>query len=448
MKENENFKLLILLILIIAVFFGFYQLEERYYFDWDQERDAVAVWQMVKEHKPALIGPIAVGPGSFFLGPLWFYLLLPFYVLFKMDPVSGAFFASSINVFTTIVLILIVKKILGVKEAIVTGIIFATSFDRSAYNPILVPLFVVIFLYLLNKKNIPLAFLVFGLSLHIHIQNLFFLIPLIFVIYKAPLKEILKGIFLFLLTFTPLIIFDLRHSFTNIKAIINFLLGQSGSSTTILQSLTASFIKFFTAASGLLPDLPLNPVKKGAALVLCSIVGIKIIKPAYIKLVLLSFIILPPLLFAFYKGNLSEYYFAIILVPIMIGFGSLFKKLPLVVVLIFILIITILRFNTFIDKKYSLSLKYKREAVSYIIKESAGADFILHIDSNYGYATGFNYLFKYYKNEPKEKGEHLFLISIPWGQREFTAKKMVEEDYKFKDAKLNIFGDIGVFKMY
>lgn len=100
------------------------------------------------------------------------------------------------------------------------------------------------------------------------------------------------------------------------------------------------------------------------------------------------------------------------------------------------------------DKSYTLSLKYKREVVSYIIKNSGGKDFILHIDSSYGYATGFNYLFTYYNSEPKEKGDHLYLISIPWSQKQVTAKKMVSDDYKFKNAELNIFGDIGVFKMY
>jgi hypothetical protein len=451
----KSAKLTIFLIIICAVFFGFYQLEARYYFDWDQERDAQIIWQIVREHKPTLIGPIAVGPGSFFLGPLWFYLLTPFYVLFNMDPIAGAIFASMVNVVTAIVIFIITKKIFGIKEAIVAGFLWATSFDRSSFNPILVPLFTIIFIYLLiqisrsKSKYVPWAFLIFGLGLQIHVQILFFLIPLIFTVYKASVKEIIKGVALFLLTFTPIIIFDLRHGFGNSKAFINFFLGQSGPSITFLQSLSASFIKFFTAAAGLLPILPIDAVKKGAFLVFCAILGIKFSKTSIkIKIILLSFIILPPVLFSIYKGNLSEYYYAIVFVPVIIGFGSLFRKIPAAILLLFIIIILYLRFSVFIDKTYTLSLKYKREAVSYIIKDSGSKDFILHIDSSYGYATGFNYLFTYYKNVPKEKGDHLYLISIPWSQKEVTAKKMVSDDYKFKNAELNIFGDIGVFKMY
>lgn len=453
MIKTEKF--LIILIILCAVFFGFYELEERYLFEWDQERDAASIWQMVKEHKPSLIGPIALGPGSFFLGPLWFYLLLPFFLVFRMDPISGAFFASTANVITTFAVLLITRKFFGFKEAMVAGILWATTFDRSVFNPMLVPLFSIIFLYILIQiskskvKYISLAFLFVGLSLQIHIQTLFFLIPLILVIHKAPIKEIIKGLFLFLLTFTPIIIFDLRHNFTNLKSLINFLSDQSTNPISIFQVLPFSLIKFLTAVSGLLPDLPMDSVKKGALFVLGAIVGIKFSKTSFqIKLILLSFIILPPLLFSFYKGNLSEYYFALTFAPVIIGFGSLFKKTPAPLILLLILIITVLRFNTFMDKSYTLSLKYKREVVSYIIKESKGYDFILHIDSSYGYANGFNYLFTYYKNNPKEKGDHLFLISIPWSQKQVTAKKMVSDDYKFKNAELNIFGDIGVFKMY
>lgn len=65
----------LLLIILVSIVFKGYRLAELMPFEWDQERDAQMMWQMLKDYKPTLIGPRAVGADGFFLGPWWYYFL-------------------------------------------------------------------------------------------------------------------------------------------------------------------------------------------------------------------------------------------------------------------------------------------------------------------------------------------------------------------------------------
>jgi len=70
------------------LFLRLYKLDTRLPFGWEQERDAFFVRDILRG-KLTLIGPRVVGPGGFFLPPYFFYLLSPFYFLFKLNPLPS-----------------------------------------------------------------------------------------------------------------------------------------------------------------------------------------------------------------------------------------------------------------------------------------------------------------------------------------------------------------------
>ena len=86
-----------LLILIIHSFFRFYQLGTRSPFGWDQVDNAWAAQNIIVNHKFPLLGFQAKLNSGIFIGPLYYYLITPFYFLTGLDPVASGVFAGAIS---------------------------------------------------------------------------------------------------------------------------------------------------------------------------------------------------------------------------------------------------------------------------------------------------------------------------------------------------------------
>lgn len=430
--NNKKESYIFLIIIALSIFFRFYQLGERFHFDWDQERDAQVVWQILKEGKLTLIGPRVVGPEAFFLGPLWFYLLVPFYFIFNMDPIAAAFFASSVGVITITALYFLTKSLFGVKEALMATFLLATLAERSSWNPILIPLLTIALLHSFfriidgKKTLIPLAFLLIGLGLQIHFQAIFFLPLLLVAIYfysrthKIPFKDIFFGKILFVLTFLPLILFDLRHNFVNFNAFLGFFTKSSLNSEhfSLIANIDKTLVKFFSSQT--ISEIHINQLPLGILTVSLSLMGIllsNISKNKKITLLLTIFI--PVVGFIFYKGSLSEYYFAIASIPILMGLCAFWgrfakSKLILALTLVVFLYLGIYRINSFISSSTALGLSDKKQAVLYIVNQKLDPIFNVSYSTKIGYDSGFRYLFKYYDREPQNIPQgHLWSIVIP-----------------------------------
>lgn len=73
-------------VLVAAAFFlRFYNLEDSQQFLGDQGRDAIVVSRMFVEKDPVFIGPIT-SVGDIYLGPLYYYFMLPFLWLSYPSP--------------------------------------------------------------------------------------------------------------------------------------------------------------------------------------------------------------------------------------------------------------------------------------------------------------------------------------------------------------------------
>src|SRR3989338_8248279 len=100
----------LILILVIGVFFAFFRLEQQYGLEFDQERDYNIVKSIVSDRKFTLIGPRVVSSAGFFLGPWYYYLNVPFYILFNGEPSFAAYFTGFINLAICFLIYFVLRK--------------------------------------------------------------------------------------------------------------------------------------------------------------------------------------------------------------------------------------------------------------------------------------------------------------------------------------------------
>lgn len=204
----------------------------------DEGRDALVVKRMIVDGKFTLLGPIT-SVGSMYMGPIYYYMMIPFLVLFGLNPVGPSVMVALFSVATVFGVYYLGKKYFSETVGLVGSFFYAISpltisQGRSSWNPNVVPFFsfaLILGLYkvIIEKRQnyLFLIGLMFGILIQLHYTSLYLLFVAIFSLILTKTKVSLKGIFLFILgtviTFSPFLIFELRHEFTNTRAVINFL---------------------------------------------------------------------------------------------------------------------------------------------------------------------------------------------------------------------------------
>lgn len=267
--KHKYFYILSALIIALALFLRLYKIENRAPFDWDQNRDYAAISEIAKGNF-TLIGPVAKGEGGFFLGPLYYYLVTPVFLLLNGSPIAQPYTSAFLDVMAIALVVLLLRKYFGDRPTLLLAFFWAISWfgieaSRVSWNVALLQVWVVLFIYLSLAQLTAITSLLFGLILglswHIHAS----LIPLSLLValftYK-PTRYHLKNLLLisvgYLFALSPLILFDLRHSGLERHLIAQFL-SASGSISVpfskVFESVFARFgknsIAILTAASDL-----------------------------------------------------------------------------------------------------------------------------------------------------------------------------------------------------
>lgn len=436
LSKNKKEILIIICLILLAIFFKIYNLELRMPFGWDQARDADMAWKILMDRNLTLIGPQVVSDGAFFLGPFWYYFLAPFFLITGLDPIALGLAVSLTAALTVLTYYLFLRHISGRVAAVIGAIILASNPDTLAWNPMLVPIFSIGVFYCLLKFTkgsrifLTPALFLFGLSLQIHIQMTFFIIPitLAFIYFlkkhSFPLKEFLISLAVFLITFAPLVAFDLRHDFLNLNGIAKIFTASGDASVSLnYQDQLLTTVPKTLFSNFFLPDLGISETIIGPILVVLSIFGLlKLPTSRIFKSILLITLLLPVFVFSLYKGRLSEYYFYICLIPLLTGFSNtlqiIFKTslLGRVVVALILVFITILSFKTLIAQRHGNGLYYQKEVVKYLVNQKEDPKINVSFDVPYGDDAGLKYLFKYYDLKISDSPEnHLWTIAIPPG---------------------------------
>ncbi len=206
----------------------------------DEGRDVLIVKRMLVDHKFTLLGPTA-SVGGFFLGPIYYYFMLPFLWLWRLNPVGPAIMVGLFGIATVYMVYLVGKKFFDSWTGLFAASLYALSplviaYSRSSWNPNVVPFFSILLIYNLwhmvtmhRDRDALWIGIILGIGIQLHYLFLF-LFPLVGVWYfinrrRARLvKIILLSLVGFVLGVSPFLAFEVRHGFPNTISIIQFVL--------------------------------------------------------------------------------------------------------------------------------------------------------------------------------------------------------------------------------
>lgn len=380
MEKIKRYLPLILLlgILLCAAYLRLWRIADYMTFLGDEGRDALVVKRMIVDHKFTLLGPTA-SVGGFFLGPIYYYFMLPFLWAWRLDPSGPAFMVGLFGVATVYLVYVVGKKLGDTWTGLVAASLYALSpltiaYSRSSWNPNLVPFFALLFLYLtwqgVRLKRPSFLFWA-GLSLGIGMQlhYLFiFLIPVV-VLWRVlrarksiPFTMALWWFAGFLIGFSPFLAFELRHGFPNTQSITRFLLTgeETGfSAATFWKNIGMVIFRLWGRLVYRLPDgavLSQYPAWAVAAWnwgIRLSIVSSVLFVASRVgkksgSVLMLLWLAVPLVLFGFYQRGIYDYYFGIFYAWPFLALGLLFsyvKKWRVGAVLGVVLWIVLLYFN-------------------------------------------------------------------------------------------------------
>ncbi len=240
LKKNKLEATILLAILGVAAFLRLYRIADYMTFLGDEGRDVLVVKRILVDHKLTLLGPTA-SVGGFFLGPIYYYFMLPFLWLFRLDPVGPAVMVALFGVATVFLVWKVGRDFFNPLTGLVAAGLYALppvilAYSRSSWNPNLMPFFCLLTLYLLwlvvARKKLKLlggVGLLMGIAFQLHYLATF-LVPvivlylLIFTRKIENLKYYFLGILGFLVGWSPFLLFEFRHQFPNFKTFFQFFL--------------------------------------------------------------------------------------------------------------------------------------------------------------------------------------------------------------------------------
>lgn len=250
--KNHLFEVIILLVILaLGAFLRLYKIEGFMTFLGDEGRDALIIHRLVTKGDFFLIGP-GTSVGNMYLGPLYYYLITPAYLLANFSPVGPSVFIALLGVATIYLVWHVTRKWFGRLPASIVALLYSVSpvvihDSRSSWNPHIMPFFSLLTVYAIWKiweEKKYGWFIILGIAfafvLQSHYLGIMLLPVIIFFIIKAfreltqkdkPLfkKNLLYCLGIFFLLMSPLLIFDIRHGWMNSRALIKLLFGNGGS---------------------------------------------------------------------------------------------------------------------------------------------------------------------------------------------------------------------------
>lgn len=228
-QEKKVEVIALAVIVLLAIFLRFYQINQLNFFTYDQARDAIYVKRIVADHIPRLLGTQTSLPGMY-LPPFYYYTIAPILWMARLNPIGIDVYSAAVGVLTVVLMYFVGNQMFGKPAGIMSAALYAVSplnveLSRRAWNPNTLPFFILLAFFFLwrfyekrKEKDFLFASIVYGycLSLHFGAWTLapIFLFSWFFLLKKKGDKKILLGsalaIFFFIL---PLILFELRHNF-------------------------------------------------------------------------------------------------------------------------------------------------------------------------------------------------------------------------------------------
>lgn len=384
-------------IFALNLFLRFYELETKSPFGWDQVIGAWEAKNIIIDHRFPILGYQAKLNSGFYIGPFYYYLIIPFYFFTGLDPIASPIIAGFTSIFIFWILFYVVKNIFSINTALIavfinTVSIYSTVFERTQWNVNFIPIISLLIFYSLykiltgNEKYILLLGISLGFFFHLHLTAIFFLfiIALILPIFprtKNSLKYIFISLPLFLILMLP--------------ALLAFLLGNKiGSGAMqygntyflgvhlrrVMQLTGEAFIQFESF-------LMLDAIKPLKFILIPLFIFVYLYRNLSKEKIILCYLVLiwflvPWFIMSTYGGELTDYYFsanrfiALMVISFLLSKLFLSKYLLARIALILLMIYySIFNLNQFMLFKSGNNLSDERRKVSEAISKGELIEF-------------------------------------------------------------------------
>lgn len=438
--KTKRLEFIVLFIVVtLSAFLRLYKIDEYMLFLGDEGRDMVTVRRLLVNRDLVFVGP-GTSVGSMYLGPVYYYLIAPFLWLFNFSPVGPSVEVALFGVATVFLVWLVVEQLFGPKEkkinigAISAALLYATApviiiYSRSSWNPNVMPFFALVVIYSIWKvwyekkyRWLMLTGLGMGVVLQSHYLGLL-LIPTTVFFWLLSFANVLKSrqrkniggfvsmslvmILGFLVLMSPLIAFDLRHQWRNLKSIETFFVGGE-------TNLLSDSVKIISTAQNLFRDLNFRflAAKKESFMLLTNAVLIILLgifllikKETYRRrkmaayFLLVVWVLLGVLGLSFYSREVYDHYLGFlfpapfILIGALINETATFKKSLGIIIAVFIILLLTAVNLYFSPIKDSPNRQLERSirVADKIIEEAKGESFNLAVISDSNYEGAYQY---------------------------------------------------------
>ncbi|OGD08703.1 hypothetical protein A2397_04050 [Candidatus Amesbacteria bacterium RIFOXYB1_FULL_44_23] len=228
---------LLLVIIAFGLFCRGFAFQSRYIYAHDSDLASWMVKDILVDHHLRLVGQETSSSGIF-IGPLFYYSLIPFYLISGMDPIGSVAYSWIIGLFSVASIYYVFSRIHNPKIGLIAGLIHAVSYGISVNEREVVPttpvmLWTVWFYYAVHrlmagdKKSLWLLAFLFGLVWHLNLAlGLLAIIVVIGLLLKRnhfhP-RDLLMPLLIFVVMSLPLIIFEARHDYQQSRALMSTL---------------------------------------------------------------------------------------------------------------------------------------------------------------------------------------------------------------------------------
>lgn len=409
-KEVYTHKLtyyLLFVILILGFFFRVYRTSDLMGFYYDQGRDALAIWKLWHEGRPFLIGPVT-GLAGIFLGPFYYYLIAPFYLIGAGNPTYPAVFLAFLTVCGVFMLYFLGWNF----QDRVTGLIAATIGSLSFYlilagrwlsNPTPIMLTSMLLIYSLwmiiqsNKKYWwIITTLIIGISLQLESASAVFYLPVlgVFTIWqrkKIPdYKTLTYSALIFFATLLPQTLFNFRHDNLIINNFRRVLVEEKSFRYDFWEVLEVRLNYFWEVfSSKIFMDRKDLAIIFSLASVTSLLSRIKLKEKMLPIKLLLIFTVIPMIGYVLFQGNfgniydyyMTGYYFPLVLL-FSLGLGITWKKfLGKILVTVFFVLFFCVNIpatknylSAGVDGSHHITLGNELQAVKWVYEDSIDLD--------------------------------------------------------------------------
>ncbi len=422
-KQNQLEFWLIAGIVLLSLFLRLYRINEFLTFLGDEGRDVRIVRDLITKGNLVFIGP-QTSIGNMYLGPLYYYMMAPALLISWLNPVGPAVMVALIGTLTVFLTWIIGRHWFGRVAGLTSALFFALSpvaiiYSRSSWNPNPMPLFALLsvwFIYRLYAKNhflsIIFAAISFSAALQMHYLGLLLspVLALYFILtflkvkkdsekLKSLLKNTVIAIFVFLLSMSPLALFDLKHQGMNFNAFKTFFTNRQ----TTVNLNPARSDRFLPVISQATTDLVTARQEIYSLLVFVILLVLFILSLTQVKnkkphLLLLAWLFTGFLGLGVYKQHVYIHYLGFIYPAFFLLTGVSLSYLLRSNLIFKILGASAILFIVFLNLKFSPTfqnpnrqLQRTEAAVDLIIKESKGNHFNFGLIAKQNYDESYRY---------------------------------------------------------